>query len=123
MAGSATFTIEESRAFMNMPRHTTTKANHRRRLLRAADAVGDGEVGADMAGAPGGGVPAFGAEAIQSVPNSERGGQIRLSSHCPTADSTQVLVSVRAGPSPKTVVNDTAPAPAAAAPSRPAAVA
>ncbi len=35
MAGRATLTIEASREFMNMPRHTTTRAHHRRRPVRA----------------------------------------------------------------------------------------
>src|SRR5664280_965003 len=36
ISGSATLTIDESRAFMNMPRQTTTRAHHRLRLLRPA---------------------------------------------------------------------------------------
>ena len=36
MSGRATFTIDESRAFMNMARHTTTSAHQRRRLDRGA---------------------------------------------------------------------------------------
>ena len=36
MSGSATFTIDESRAFMNMARQTTTSAHHRTRADRGA---------------------------------------------------------------------------------------
>ena len=46
MSGRATFTIDESRAFMNMARHTTTSAHQRSRLDRGAAEEAVGSAGA-----------------------------------------------------------------------------